>query len=72
MSYIFVLVVVAFTLLVSAVVFNTAYTTSGASSAQLDNIFDVLGTGIELGAILPFLLAIVLFIGVLGVWGGLQ
>jgi hypothetical protein len=68
MSSIFVLVGVALTLLIGAIVFNTAAGNSGSSAAELDSIVDILGTGLEVGALLPIALFLGLFAAVLGVW----
>jgi len=69
MSAIFALVAVAFILLVSAVVFQEAYATSGSSAEGLDSIVDILGTGLEVGTVVPIVLFVALFVAILGVWG---
>lgn len=69
MSQIFVLVVVAFVLLVSAIVFNTAHADSGSSAEGLDSIVELLGTGLEISTVVPLVLFVALFVAVLGVWG---
>lgn len=71
MSAIFVLVTVALVLLVAAVTWQEAYATSGSNSQQLTDIVDILGSGLEVGALVPIVLFMVLFVGVLGIWGRL-
>ena len=71
MSQIFVIAAVALLLLVAAVVFNTAVDNSGSEAESLDAIVDILGTGIEVGALVPIIILIALFVAVLGVWARL-
>jgi hypothetical protein len=68
MSLVFVLVAVSVVLLLATVIFSTAYESSGSNAAALDNIFDILQTQMELTTMLPFILAIVMFLAVVGVF----
>jgi hypothetical protein len=68
MSLVFVLVAVSVVLLLATVIFSTAYESSGSNAAALDNIFDILQTQMELTTMLPFVLAIVMFLAVVGVF----
>jgi di/tricarboxylate transporter len=68
MSAIFVLVTVVLLLVVGGAALSQAYQTSGSSSAQLDDIMDILGHGLELTQVIPIVLVVVLALAVLGVF----
>jgi hypothetical protein len=68
MSLVFVLVAVSVVLLLATIIFSTAYDTSGSNAAALDDIFGILETQMELTTMLPFVLAIVMFLAVVGVF----
>lgn len=68
MSLVFVLVAVSVVLLLATIIFSTAYDTSGSNAAALDDIFGILETQMELTSMLPFVLAIVMFLAVVGVF----
>ena len=68
MSLVFVLVSVVIVLLLSTIVFSTAYSSSASSNPALDDIFGILETSLDLTTMLPFLLAIALFLAVVGVF----
>lgn len=69
MSALFALVAVALTLLVTATAMSLSYQNSGSTSAQLDEIMDLFGHGLEISSFVPFFILIALFVAVLGVWG---
>jgi uncharacterized membrane protein len=68
MSAIFVLVTVVLLLVVAGAAFSQAYQTSGSSSAQLDDVMEILGHGLEITQVIPIVLVIVLALAAVGVF----
>lgn len=68
MSAIFALVTVVLLLVVGAAALSTAYQNSGSSSAQLDDIMDIIGHGLDVSAVVPIVLVVVLALTAIGVF----
>jgi len=68
MSLVFVLVALSVVLLLATIILSTAYDTSGSNAAAMDDIFGILETQLDLTTMLPFVLAIVMFLAVVGVF----
>lgn len=71
MSRIFAIATIGTVLLVGAAALGSAAENSGAEDPLMDDILAIFGTGLELGALVPLVLIVGLFLAILGVYGRL-
>lgn len=67
MSRIFALISVGIMLLIGSAAFGASYEASSSTSDVQTSIVELLGSGLEISALIPLVLVVALFLGVLGV-----
>lgn len=67
MSRIFALMSVAIMLLIGSAAFGASYETSSSNSSVQTDMVELLGTGLDIGSLIPLVLLVGMIIAVLGV-----